>query len=64
MSASFLQRDEVLAIFKANLLHAQERMKLNADKSRRDMVFHVDDWVYVRLRPYQQLSLRLSAIPN
>ncbi|PHT85246.1 hypothetical protein T459_07352 [Capsicum annuum] len=36
-------------------------MKINADKNHRDMVFNVGDWVYVRLRPYRQLSLRLQS---
>lgn len=47
-----LQRDEVLHILKHNLLKAQNRMKLFADKSRTDTSFEVGDWVYVKLKPF------------
>lgn len=60
VAASLCQRDEVLAILKANLMEAQERMKVYADKGRREVVFEVGDWVYVRLCPYRQLSIRLQ----
>ncbi|OIT35255.1 putative mitochondrial protein, partial [Nicotiana attenuata] len=53
VAASLRQRDEVLAILKANLIQAQERMKVYVDKGRREVVFEVGDWVYVRLRPYR-----------
>lgn len=36
----------------------QETMKRMADSHRRDLSFQVGDWVYVRLRPYRQTSLR------
>lgn len=52
MIETFKQRDETLAILKANLKQAQDRMKALADKGRRDIVFNVGDWVYVHLRPY------------
>nr|XP_016510345.1 PREDICTED: uncharacterized protein LOC107827676 [Nicotiana tabacum] len=58
--ASLRQRDEVLAILKANLLHARDCMKSNADKGRREVQFNVGDWMYVRLRPYRQLSVCLQ----
>lgn len=60
ITESFRQRDETLGILKANLLQAQTRMKALADKGRREISFEVGDWVYVRLRPYRQLSLRLQ----
>ena len=33
-------------------------MKLQADQHRSDRHFSVDDWVYLRLQPYRQHSLR------
>lgn len=57
---NFRQRDETLAILKDNLHQAQARMKALADKGRRDISFEVGDWVYVRFRPYRQLSMRLQ----
>lgn len=55
-----LQRDEVLQILKTNLLKAQHRMKVLADRSRTDIAFEVGDWVFVKLKPYRQSSVRLQ----
>lgn len=60
VAASLIQRDDTLVVLKANLLQAQTRMKASADKHRREVTFEVGDWVYVRLRPYGQLSLLLQ----
>ncbi|KAH0670700.1 hypothetical protein KY290_026097 [Solanum tuberosum] len=60
ISGSLRQRDETLAVLKSNLLQAQDRMKFQADKGRREVIFDIGDWVYVRLRPYRQLSVRLQ----
>lgn len=35
-------------------------MKNQADKRRTDRVFEVGDWVYVKLQPYRQNSLRAT----
>jgi len=40
-----------------NLLKAQQQMKENADKHRRDEEFAINSWVYVKLQPYRQISL-------
>lgn len=58
MIESFRQRDATLAILKDNLKVAHDRMKLLADKNRCDISFAAGDWVYIRLRPYSQLSVR------
>lgn len=50
-------RDEVLDHLKSNLLKAQQRMKKQADKSRRDVEFEVGDMVYLKLQPYRQKSV-------
>jgi len=55
-----LQRDEVLHILKNNLLKAQNRMKRLADKSRTNTFLEVGDWVYVKLKPFKQNTLRLQ----
>ncbi|KAL4368203.1 hypothetical protein GQ457_05G027960 [Hibiscus cannabinus] len=53
------ERDELLRVLKHNLVHAQGRMKNQADKHRRELEFDEGARVYVRLQPYRQLSLRL-----
>ncbi|XP_076940146.1 uncharacterized protein LOC143609213 [Bidens hawaiensis] len=35
-------------------------MKLYADSHRRDIQFQVGDWVYVKVQPYRQNSIRLK----
>lgn len=35
-------------------------MKTLADKSRTEVAFEIGDWVYVKLKPYRQVSLRLQ----
>lgn len=58
---SFLTTRQTLhAKLLQRLLKAQSAMKLYADRHRREASYEVGDWVYLRLRPYRQLSLRPS----
>ena len=47
----------MLVDIKQHLIHAQQLMKKNSDKHRRDVDFKVGDMVYLKLRPYRQQSL-------
>ncbi|CAA7044886.1 unnamed protein product [Microthlaspi erraticum] len=51
------ERDEVLQDLKSHLVKAQARMKNNADKHRRELVFAAGDKVFLKLRPYRQQSV-------
>ena len=51
-------RQQLMALLKKNLVAAQERMKVNADKHRTEREFTVGDWVYLRLLPYKQKSVK------
>lgn len=42
---------------KFHLVRAQEKMKMVADKHRRDIQFEVGDLVYIKLRPYHLRTL-------
>ncbi|XP_038977535.1 uncharacterized protein LOC120108056 [Phoenix dactylifera] len=53
-----LARDEVLANVKRELRKAQERMKRYYDQGRREVVFNPCQFVYLKLKPYQQKSLK------
>lgn len=50
-------RDAMLDLLKFHLLRAQQKMKAVADGKRRDVEFVVGDLVYLKLRPYRQVSL-------
>lgn len=43
-----------------NLVRAQDRMIHFADKKRSELSYDIDDWVFVKLRPYQQHSVALK----
>lgn len=53
------QRDRVLIQLKQNLLKAQGRMKLMAERKRTEISFTGGDCVFVKLQPYRQHSLDL-----
>ncbi|XP_071718968.1 uncharacterized protein [Rutidosis leptorrhynchoides] len=55
---SLTVREEAFAMLQYHLRRAQDRMKLYADKRMSDRVFIVGNWVYVKLRPYRQITLR------
>jgi len=52
-------RDVLLDSLKQNIQKAQLRMKIQADHHRRELEYNVGDFVYVKLQPYRQHSLRL-----
>ena len=54
---SLRDRDAIIRSLKANLVDAQARMKLYADKKKSERKFEVGDMVFLRLQPYKQVSL-------
>ncbi|KAK1695254.1 hypothetical protein QYE76_011951 [Lolium multiflorum] len=50
-------REATMALLQQQLLHAQDRMKRQADKHRLERSFKVGDMVYLRLQPYVQTSI-------
>jgi hypothetical protein len=52
------ESQKILQLLKENLTVARNRMKQQADQNRTEREFEVGDWVFVRLQPYKQLSLK------
>jgi hypothetical protein len=57
-------QQQVLQILKDNLTMAQNRMKQQADQHRSERSFEVGDWVFLRLQPYKQMSLKKAKKDN
>lgn len=50
-------QDTMISKLKESLLKAQQRMIKATNTKRRDVHYEVNDWVYLKLRPYRQSSL-------
>lgn len=56
LDEAITKRNEVLSMLKDQLQVVQNKMKLRADEGRRDVVYQVGDYVYLKLQPYRQNS--------
>lgn len=52
-------REFIANLIKENLQEAQAKMKYFADKKKGSQEFEIDDFVYLRLRPYQQMIVSM-----
>jgi hypothetical protein len=57
-------QQQVLQILKDNLTMAHNCMKQQADQHRSEISFEVGDWMFVRLQPYKQMSLKQTKKDN
>jgi hypothetical protein len=57
-------QQQILQILKDNLTMAHNRMKQQADQHRSERSFEVGDWVFLRLQPYKQMSLKKAKTDN
>ncbi|KAL0394552.1 UNVERIFIED_CONTAM: Transposon Ty3-G Gag-Pol polyprotein [Sesamum latifolium] len=55
---SLQHREATIRLLKENLRKAQNRMKTQADRRQSEWEFAVGDWVFVKLKPYKQMSLK------
>ena len=57
-------QQQFLQLLKDNLNLAQNRMKQQANQHRSERSFNVGDWVFSRLKPYKQMSLKNTKKDN
>jgi hypothetical protein len=58
------ETQKIVQILKENLNNARNRMKQQADRNRTEREFEVGEWVFVKLQPYKQLSLKQKEKTN
>jgi hypothetical protein len=57
-------KQQVLQILNDNLTMAQNHMKQQADQHHSERSFEIGDWVFLRLQPYKQMSLKQAKKDN
>eukprot|EP00253_Pinus_taeda_P022389 PITA_22389 len=57
-------QQQVLQLLKDNLVSAQNRMKQQADQHCSERIFDVGDWIFLRIQPYKQISLKQAKKDN
>jgi len=57
-------QQQVLKLLKDNLTLAHNRMKQEEDQHRCERSFDVGEWVFLRLQPYKQMSLKQAQKDN
>ena len=57
-------QQQVLQLLKDNIVLEQNRMKQQADQHCSERSFDVGDWVFLRLQPYKQMSLKQAKKDN
>ncbi|GJR33323.1 reverse transcriptase [Tanacetum coccineum] len=55
---SLSAREATIQLLKFHLQRAQQKIKTQADKRRIDRVFEVDQCVYLKLQPHEQVTIR------
>ncbi|KAL0430619.1 UNVERIFIED_CONTAM: Transposon Ty3-I Gag-Pol polyprotein [Sesamum radiatum] len=58
LDESFQLRQHLIGVLRSNLARARQRMVQQANSKRRDRSFQVGDWVFMKLQPYRQNSVR------
>ena len=57
-------KKQVLQLLKDNVNLEQNQMKKKVDQHHSERIFNVGDWVFLRLQPYNQMSLKNTKKDN
>ena len=57
-------QQQVLQLLKDNLILAKNWMKQQTYQHHSEQSFNVGDWVFLRLQPYKQMSLKITKKDN
>ncbi|GJV82539.1 gag-pol polyprotein [Tanacetum coccineum] len=57
-----LTKEATIELLKFHLRRAQDRMKSHADRNRTDRQYELDDWVYLKLQPHRQVTIRKGVV--
>ena len=60
VEGSLVEQDSLLKVLKENLQMAQNQVKINADRHHQEQEFEHGDFVYLKLQPFQQMSIYMS----
>lgn len=58
---TLVAREQAVALLKFHLQRTQDRMTNQANKHRTERQLVVGNWVYLKLQPYRQLTIRKGA---
>ncbi|CAL9248404.1 unnamed protein product, partial [Arabidopsis halleri] len=61
---SLQKREELITMLKFHMLRAQNRMKQSTDSHRSSREFKIGDYVYLKLQPYRQHSMKNLKVPH
>jgi hypothetical protein len=64
VEAHIEHQQQVIQILKNNLTMTQNHMKQQSDQHHSEIIFEVGDWVFLRLQPYKQMSLKQAKKDN
>ena len=64
MKGHIKNQRKFLQLLKDNLTLAQNQMKQQENQHHSERSFDVDDWVFLRLQPYKQMSLKQAKKDN